>query len=177
VKPLPSDEELDTKAKSTAETAYGKLEFGGKRALLMDVAGGFYSLKKTLRSDIGFFEKDFMTRAGQEGARSYLLEFHKSLKGRTPKEAIEEMLKQYSMRGYGDFRLAKLDDTIMIADIRSSNTAEAWAFQTNRDMQREPICSYSAGMLSAVCSLAFSDTHGAEIEFGAVEIECAAEGD
>ena len=177
VKPLSPQETLDSKDKRAAGTADGRLEFGGKRTLMMDVAGGLYALKKTLRSDIGFFEKDFMTRSGQEGAESFLNEFHKSLKGRRPKEAIEEMLKQYSMRGYGDFRLTRLDETTMIVEISCSNTVEAWAYQTNMDLQREPMCAYSSGMLSTVCSLAFADTGRSETEFAAIEIECGAQGD
>lgn len=177
MKPLPSEKDLEGKDKASAEPANGRLEFAGKRALLMDAAGSLYALKKTLRSDIGFFERDFMTRAGQAGARNYLEEFNKSLKGRTPKDKMEEMLKQYASRGYGDFRVVKLDETTMVADISSSTTIEAWAFQANRDMQREPMCSYTAGMLSTVCGLAFSDSLAGDVEFSAVEIECAAQGD
>jgi PAS domain S-box-containing protein len=177
VKHLPSEKDLEKKDKTAILPADGRLEFGGRRAFLMDAAGCLYSLKKTLRSDIGFFEGDFMMRAGQEGATNYFREFHKSLKGQSPKDALKEMLGQISSRGYGEFRIIRLDEKTMIADISSSNTVEAWAFQTNRDMQREPICSYTTGILTAVCSLAFSDSHMSDVEFSAVEVECGAQGD
>ncbi len=177
MKPLPSEKDLEGKDKTTADPANGGLEFAGRRALLMDAAGGLYALKKTLRSDIGFFEKDFMVRAGQAGTKHYLEEFRKSLTGRSTKDALQEMLSQYTSRGYGDFRIIRLEEATMVTDISSSNTVEAWAFQTNKDMQREPMCSYTAGMLSTVCRLAFSNSLASDVEFGAVEIECAAQGD
>jgi PAS domain S-box-containing protein len=176
VRHLPSDNDKDIKPNTTAERADGRLELGGKRTILMDVAGGLYALKKTLMSDIGFFEKDFILRAGQEGAKNFLSDFEKSLRGRKPEEAIAEMLAQYSARGYGEFRINRLDEEVMIADFSSSNTVEAWAFQTNSDMQREPVCSYTSGILSAICCMVFSACHDADVEFGAAEIECVAQG-
>jgi PAS domain S-box-containing protein len=174
---LPTEKDREKKDKATAAPADGRLEFGGRRAFLMDAAGSLYSLKKTLRSDIGFFERDFMTRAGQDGTMSYFREFCKSLRGRGPKDALTEMLGQISSRGYGEFKIIRLDEKTMIADISSSNTIEAWAFLTNRDTQREPICSYTAGILAALCSLAFSDSHMSDVEFSAIEVECGAQGD
>lgn len=143
---------------------------------MIDVAGGFYALKKTLRADIGFFEKDFMLRAGLEGAKNYMADFLAKSKPKGRKHAITEMLKQLTTRGFGEFRVNKLDESMMTVEIISSNSAEAWAFQTNMDMQHEPVCSYTSGMLSGLCSLVFSDGHGDDMDFSGVEIECRAQG-
>lgn len=176
VKHLPDKTDTGNKSEGTNEKREGGLEFGGKRTLLMDVAGGLYALKKTLKADIGFFERDFMFRAGEEGAKSYLSDVEKSLRDKSSHEAIEMMLGLYSQRGYGEFKLRRLDKEHMIAEIASSNTVEAWAFKMNLDMQREPVCSYSSGMLSMICRLAFSREPSADLDFSAIEVECMAQG-
>jgi PAS domain S-box-containing protein len=177
VRYLPSEKEKDSISNPSSAGLEGILEFGGQRAVLMDVATGFYEFKKILRADIGFFEKDFMTRSGHESAKSYLVEFQKAFGGKDPKTAFEEMLKQYAARGYGSFKLDRFDEKAMIAEVSSANTTEAWAFRANSDMQREPVCSYTAGILSGIAALVFSDQVEPGIDFVAVELECAAQGD
>lgn len=154
----------------------GRFEFGGKRAMIIDVAGGFYALKKTLRSDIGFIEKDFMFRAGMEGAREYLSGMEPVLKDREPREAIEMMLEQYSLRGYGDFKLMRIDPKMRIIEVSSSNTVEAWAFQANKDLQMEGVCSYLSGVLAMVARIAFKEPADRDSDMSTIETECAAQG-
>lgn len=154
----------------------GRLEYGGKRAILMDVAGGLYSLKKTLRADIGFFEKDFIFRAGQEGAREFLSSLADKVIPKDPAEAIEKMLELYELRGFGRFQLDSIDPESMIVRISSQNSMEAWAFQENKDLQREPVCAYARGILAWICRLALSRDAPREIELRAHEEKCAAEG-
>jgi PAS domain S-box-containing protein len=151
-------------------------EFGGNRAMIVDVAGGFYALKKTLRSDIGFIEKDLMFRAGMEGAREYLSGMDAGLKNREPREAIEMMLEQYSLRGYGDFTLKRVDAQRMVIEVSSSNTVEAWAFQANKDLQREGVCSYLSGVLTMIAKIAFGEPAGRDSDMSAIETECVAQG-
>ena len=154
----------------------GRLEYDGKRAVLMDVAGGLYSLKKSLRADIGFFEKDFMFRAGQDGARELLSSLEKAAIPVDPAEAAGMMLEMYTLRGYGMFKLESIDPDSMIASISTRNSMEAWAFQENKDLQREPVCAYTAGVLTWICRLAFSREQPHDIELGAYEEECVAQG-
>jgi PAS domain S-box-containing protein len=177
VRDLPSQKDSKERQRPPLETVENRLNLEGKRAMLMDVRGSFYALKKTLRADIGFFEKDFMIRAGQEGAKNYMADLLTQVSASERKQAIMDMLKQFTARGYGDFKLARIDEELMVVEVTASNTAEAWAFQTNKDMQREPICSYTSGMLSGLCGLVFADSRSEDIEFGAVEVECTAQGD
>ncbi len=177
VRHLPPEKEKDSISKPSSVGFEGILEFSGKRAMLMDVATGFYEFKKILRADIGLFEKDFMTRSGHESAKSFFAEFQKAYRDKDPKTAFEEMLKQYAARGYGVFKLDRFDDDAMIAEVSSVNTTEAWAFRANSDMQREPVCSYTAGILSGIATLVFSDRVESGTDFVAVELECAAQGD
>jgi len=154
----------------------GIFEFGGKRAMIVDVAGGFYALKKVLRSDIGFIEKDFMFRAGMEGAVEYLSGMEASLREKEPREAIEMMLEQYSLRGYGDFKLRRIDVQRRIVEVSSSNTVEAWAFQANKDLQREGVCSYLSGVIATIARIGFREPAGPDSELNAIETECVAQG-
>ena len=171
------DEPSDKKAANLiSQTGGGQLDFGGKRAMMMDIAGGLYALKKTMMADIGFFEKDFMFRAGQEGAKEFLTGLREPVIPADPAEAIDTMLGLYSLRGYGEFKVGHIDLEKKIVQITSSNTVEAWAFQTNSDLQREPICSYTSGVLAWICRMAFSRDNPQELEMRAVELDCVAEG-
>jgi len=144
--------------------------------MIIDVAGGFYSLKKILRSEIGFIEKDFMFKAGMEGANTYLSSIATALEDKNPKEAIEMMLEQYSLRGYGDFKLRRIDAKKRIVEVSCPNAIEAWAFQTNKDLQRECVCSYLSGVMAMIVRLAFHESGDQDSEIRAAETECVAQG-
>lgn len=144
--------------------------------MIVDVAGGFYALKKILRSDIGFIERDFMFRAGMEGARDYLSGMEAALTGREPSDAIEMMLEQYSLRGYGDFKLKRVDPQRRIMEVSSSNTVEAWAFQVNKDLQREGVCAYLSGVLAMIARIAFREPMEGDTDLSTVETDCIAQG-
>ncbi len=154
----------------------GRLDFAGKRAMLMDVAGGLYALKKTLRSDVGFFEKEFMYKAAQEGAKEFLSGVQDVTASNDPKSIIEFMLGLYSLRGYGEFKVLSFDKDTKTVEISSPNTAEAWSFKENRDLQREPVCTYTSGMLSSICRLALVKGMGEDYEMEVFETECVGEG-
>ncbi len=171
-----ADHPSDAKQVPIERTKNGLLDMAGKRAMLMDVAGGLYGLKKTLMADIGFFEKDFMYRAGREGAKDFLMSQASHEIPASPRGAIERLLKDYSDRGYGDFRITSVDADKHIVQLSCNNTMEAWAFEANSDLQRQPVCSYTAGMLTCVCQMAFFGECIDELDLKAVEVECIAEG-
>lgn len=173
---LPSDDHEKKADGLPLISRAGKLEYDGKRAILMDVAGGIYSLKKSLRADIGFFERDFMFRAGQDGAREFLSSLGKAAIPADPAEAAVMMLEMYTLRGFGMFKLENIEPDSMIARISTRNSMESWAFQANKDLQSDPVCAYTAGVLTWIFRLAFSRENPQEIEFGAYEEECMAQG-
>jgi PAS domain S-box-containing protein len=159
-----------------SKTKDGLVDTAGKRTMLMDVAGGLYGLKKTLMADIGFFEKDFMYRAGREGSKDFLMSRSSHEIPSFPRGAIEQLLREYSDRGYGDFKVTNVDPERHVVQLSCSNTMEAWAFEANNDLQRQPVCSYTAGMLTCVCQMAFFGECIDELDLKAVEVECVAEG-
>ena len=154
----------------------GRLDFAGKRSVMMDAAGGLYALKKTLRADIGFFEKDFMFKAGLEGTREFLSSLTDISYPNEPMETVQKMLELYSLRGYGDFKVDKFDLNTKVVEIVSTNAIEAWAFQENHSLEREPVCSYSSGLLSCICRMAFGEASVQDSDIFAVEMDCMAEG-
>ena len=133
-------------------------------------------MKKTLRADIGFFEKDFMFRAGSEGAREFLSSFKTEALPENPKETIITLLELYALRGYGEFKLESLDKETKTAEISSPNAVEAWGFQQNKDIQREPVCAYASGVLAWICRLAFAREAPYDSDIAVHETECIAQG-
>jgi len=142
----------------------------------MDIAGGLYTLKKALKADIGHFEREFMFRAGKDGATHYFAGSELDIRRMEKREAFEAMLRQYSLRGLGEFKVLRFDASLKVAEVTSSDAMEAWAFQVNKDLQREPVCSFTSGMLAAVARLVFSDGSEDSDDFGVAETECMGEG-
>lgn len=127
-------------------------------------------------AEIGFFEKSFMYKAGQEGARESLSGTPKELLQNEPRSVLDALLHTLEERGYGTLTIQSLDPDRKVISLTSTNMAEAWSFVKNADMQREPICSYASGVLSYMCQVAFQGRLSEEIVFRAHETDCVAEG-
>lgn len=153
-----------------------RLQMEGGRFIQMDLAGTLYNLKKTLMQDVGFFERDFLYRAGIACARdSITTMFDKTLPA-DPRTALETLLEAYKRRGYGTFVIEEFDPKKMMTGIVSTDSAEAWAFQRNKDLQRRPVCAYTSGVLSYVCSVALLRNLHGNPGLQAHETECIGEG-
>ncbi len=146
------------------------------RLILIDSAGTLYSLKKTLMQDVGFFERDFLYRAGVAGARVSLSLINPEALPRDPRTALEAMLDVFAKRGYGTFTIQEIDPNKRVVRLTSPDSAEGWSFQRNNDLQRDPVCAYARGMLAYVCGAALSgDVHG-DPSFMAHETGCIGAG-
>lgn len=146
------------------------------RFILIDPAGTLYSLKKTLMQDVGFFEKDFLYRAGVAGAREYLSLVDPVGLPKEPRKALEAILDVFRKRGYGTFTIQEIDLDKKIARVTSPDTAEGWSFQRNSDLQREPVCAYACGMLAYVCGAALLGEEQSRSGFIAHETSCIGAG-
>lgn len=133
-------------------------------------------MKKALRADVGPFEREFMFKAGWEGTVSYFAGSGYEMRNADKRDLFETMLQHYSLRGFGEFRVRRFDQSHKIIEVSSSDTMEAWAFQANKDLQREPVCSYTSGILAAITKLIFSPDAESGEDFRAAEIECTATG-
>ncbi len=141
-----------------------------------DILTGLYALKKTLMADFGDFEKEFMLKAAMDGTRDLLSSQGSGELIGSPKEVFEDAFECCRTKGYADFRVVNLDEARKTAEIRCRNAPEALAFQKNGDLQRNPVCSYSAGMLSWVGRLAFYGQDANESDVMALEIKCRVQG-
>ncbi len=155
--------------------ADGRLEYGKRRVWLIDAAGALYALKHILMWDLGAFEREFLSRSAQEGAKEYLSGLVTEELQKDPERMIKLMLEIYTSRGHGQFELEKLDLESQIAEFSLKDSVEAWAFEVNRDMQREPVCSYAGGLLAYIGRMVFS-TGPTDPEIKVVETECAVQG-
>ncbi len=153
-----------------------ELALENRRLIQLDLAGTTYHLKKMLMDDIGFFERDFLYRAAVEGAKHSFGEL--GIRGipRNPRETLEKMLDMMRKRGYGSIRIAEFDSAKYVAVLTARDSAEAWAFQVNRDLQRTPVCSYTSGALSVICQYSFVGDTKDSIFFRAHEVDCTGVG-
>jgi len=141
-----------------------------------DILTGLYALKKTLIADVGDFEKELMFKAAVDGTRKLLSSHGTGRLNGSPREIFEAALECCRNKGYADFRIVNLDEDQRTAEIRCRDAPEALAFQKNNDLQRRPMCSYSAGMLSWVGRLAFDGSGADESDIMALEVQCLAQG-
>jgi len=141
-----------------------------------DFLAGLYALKKTLMADVGIFERDFMFKAAMEGAKDLLSAHGGEMLPGNPKDAFEVMLSFCRDIGFGDFRVVSIDEPQRLVEIRCPNAPEALVFQNRRDLQREPVCSYSAGTLTWIGRLAFDGDGADDSDIAAFEVACLAQG-
>lgn len=169
----PSDP--DKPEESAVKLHRGRLEIDDRRVWMIDAASALYALKRSLMWDVGVFEKDFLSSAAQEGAKEYLSGLLTDELRADPQRLVSRMLETYSRRGHGHFELEKLDLDHKVAEFSCRDSIEAWSFQVNRDMQRNPVCSYASGVLSYIGRMVFGGTPE-DPEILAFETECAVQG-
>lgn len=154
----------------------GEASCGEKRVLLLDARGGLYALKKTLGSEVGFFEKEFMFKAALEGAKECLSSLQDSDLPEDPRSSMETMLRHCEQRGYGYFRILEFDAGRKTARIKCENTTEAWPFLENKDLQRDTVCAYTSGMLTWISRRTFDRQGPTESDIYTHESQCIAQG-
>lgn len=154
----------------------GEVILDETRILMIDVRGGLYALKKTLSSEVGFFEKEFMFKAALEGAKEQLSTLLDSDLPDDPRASMETMLKGYEHRGYGCFVILEFDQVRKTAKIKCENTTEAWPFMENKDLQRDTVCAYTSGMLTWISRRVFDRKSPADSDVYAHESQCLAQG-
>ncbi|HIH00857.1 TPA: PAS domain S-box protein [Thermoplasmata archaeon] len=142
----------------------------------LEVAGGLRALKKILRADVGFFEKDILYRAGQVGGSDF---FRKRTEGGSPDSAtdiLKTITAAISSEGMGDYRLERADEELKTAIVTTRDSFETLGSEESTSPEDGPSCSYTAGFLSEICKLAFADESTGKDEIFAHEIECISQG-
>jgi len=166
----------DTQESITKPASSGPKDPERTRYVIIDPAGTLYSLKRELMQDVGFFEGEFLFRAGVAGARESFSHMDPGALPNDPRKALEAMCSLFEERGYGSFSVKDINPDSMVARVVCPDTAEGWSFRRNNSLQREPTCSYARGMLSFVAGLALGGGRHEELDFVAREIECIGAG-
>ena len=143
---------------------------------VLEVAGGLRALKRILRGDVGFFEKDILYRAGQVGGGDFFLKRMNGISLGSTTETLEKITAIISSEGMGDYRLENVDEELRTAVITTKDSFETVGSDEAVDQVDGPSCSYTAGFLSEICKLAFADESTGRDEIFAHEVECVSQG-
>ncbi len=130
----------------------GRLEIGMSRMCVMDIAGGFLTLKESLRNEIGSRGKEVLYSAGFEGGKTFLEKLLAAKRLKADESALKEALLQYSSAGFGNYLLESfnLEDGTTI--IKGHDCFEAWAHKEKEIMHDDQVCDYSRGVMSGFVS-------------------------
>ena len=126
----------------------GTIRVGGARMALLDIAGGFFMIRKILEQDLGVVERDLMQRAGMEGAASFLASATQSGIVRPGPDGFRTALDAYASAGFGDFQLLLMDWDNSWVEVSCRDTFEGWACVRNHDPRKDVTCDYTRGVLA-----------------------------
>ena len=163
-------------SRRTEQPAPSEASKSGSRSITLDASGAIYSLKRSLRENIGTLEKEFTYRAGFDEATRFFGTIAQEIPTDNPRKAIEKMLDLLSGRGFGRLVIVDYDPEKPMVHVSSGDTIESWAFLANSDAQVNPVCSYTCGALAATCRIAFSMEGAGEHDMACVELDCSAQG-
>ncbi len=130
------------------------LQVGSARTVLLDVAGGFYRLRREIEALAGAdVAERSLYAAGIEGGRSVIGAMVANGEIGKDEAGFRAAIEAYTRSGFGQFRVAELDLAKRHAQITCPDAFESWAFQQNNVRSDRPICSYSAGVLASIMGL------------------------
>jgi PAS domain S-box-containing protein len=131
------------------------LQVSSARTVLMDVAGGFYRLRREIEALAGVGVADHsLHAAGDQGGRSVFSAMLASGEIERDEAGIRKAIESYSSAGFGQFRLVSLEMEAGRATISCPDAFESWALQQNQQTSAHPVCAYSTGVLASLLRLA-----------------------
>jgi signal transduction histidine kinase/predicted hydrocarbon binding protein len=126
----------------------GQLEVGLSRMCLLDITGGFLTLREGLWNEVGIRARDIFYGAGIEGAKSFLEKLIEA-KQITPDESgLKEALAEYSSAGFGVYSLIECDLQNGYIKVLGSNCFEAWGHKEKKLLDHDTVCDYSRGVIA-----------------------------
>lgn len=149
----------------------GWIEIGGTRMCLLDVANGYYALRRQVKALAADFEPLIFYNGGKEGGASFTRSALEANLIRPEKEGFQMCLEAYSLCGFGDYQLREIDFAQGRARISCQDAFEAWAMLSHQERSHEAVCHYTRGVL---CS--FMEVLKGR-EFECQETHCKAKGD
>jgi signal transduction histidine kinase len=126
----------------------GVLQFGGVRMVLLDIKGGFGSLRDQIEGLVGQRLADFtLKQAGIQGGSSFAKSFTSHTNGFDSPSVLKKCLNAYQAAGFGQFTIADIEWPIGFVKIRGIDTFESWMYLKKHQESQIPVCSYTAGVM------------------------------
>jgi len=140
-------EELEkTMVKFTTKKARGWIDVGGTRMNLVDIPGGWYSIKRLISLLAGSETlRRVMVESGND-ERFTLSALEVGFLARS-RQGFIDAVDCYSEAGFGDFKVKEIDFDKGYALITCKDSFEGWTLRKNDELTKESTCDYSRGVL------------------------------
>ena len=127
--------------------ADGILRAGDSRMVLLDIAYGFWGIRRQVEALIGtHLTNSVLQQAGANGGASFAQSFAPTL-DHSGAIAFSACLQAYQTAGFGQFEITSLEWSFGRIQIEADQTFEAWMMLQNNQPNPNPCCSYTAGVL------------------------------
>ena len=145
--------------------------------MLASAAHTLCALKRTLKSDVGHFEKELTYRAGTEMFHCFMHREFAKKAAPTQRELMDRLVDMFARDGLGCFQLVSFDPGQMSMEFSCPDSLEAIGYLSHGESQSAPSCSFICGLLAGAGKYVFGSTDcDGPNEIVAAETSCAAAG-
>jgi PAS domain S-box-containing protein len=118
--------------------------------MLANAAHTLCALKRTLKGDVGQFEKELTYRAGMEMFQCYIVREFGA--GEIPEERalLDHLMDVFASDGLGTFDVVAYDPSQTYIEVTCPDSLEAIGYLSHGDTQTKPSCSFICGLLAGV---------------------------
>ena len=145
--------------------------------VLSNAAHTLCALKRTLKSDVGHFEKELTYRAGVEMFHCYVHRESCTVEQTAPRAHLNHLTDLFTRDGLGTFDVTSFDPSEMSMELTCPDSIETVGYLSHGEIQTSPSCSFICGLLAGMGKHLFANAacEGPE-EIVAAETICAAAG-
>lgn len=131
-----------------SEVAPGSLHFGEARMALLDIASGFWSIRRQMEALIGSrMTNSVLQQAGANGGASFAFSFGAVEDASQQGQLFKNCVQAYQTAGFGQFEIMEIQWPIGRVTIRAREAFEAWMNRHHKVQSEGPACAYTAGVL------------------------------
>jgi PAS domain S-box-containing protein len=150
---------------------------GKSRMMLVDVLGGFYNLRKVIKTEVGENASYVVFQAGIKGGFSFVRPLIRGGRITAGPEGFARCLSALTEGGCGDFRLKEIDWQKGYARVTCHNAFEGWAYANRHRVTKGPTCDYTRGLILGFMKVTHHHAAtGLEQDMDCVEVSCIATG-
>lgn len=145
--------------------------------VLVNTAHTLCALKRTLRSDVGRFEKDLTYRAGIEMFHCYMHREFSNADASDPRALMDLLVDAFARDGLATFEVVTFDAEGSSMEVACPDSLEAMGYLSHGEIQKGPSCSFLCGLLAGVGKHVFRNSEcDGPGEIVATETSCTAAG-